>query len=158
MCSEQTCTHGLIRNDGFGSDYVFFPGLSTVRRRYSTWKEQVERDQCTLFSSFSDRILRLCTSLMDPTVAKSSAAFVFEDLWCKCSTLCSRGNSQWASACGPWNAFEDLQDSSIDTFSDVELHKHVGYYSCSELLSFIVRMEINTFFLRTLGKKRSCKC
>lgn len=58
----------------------------------------------------------------------------------------------------PWNAFEDLQDSSIDTFSDVELHKHVGYYSCSELLSFIVRMEINTFFLRTLGKKRSCKC
>lgn len=25
MCSEQTCTQRVIRNDGFGSDYVFFP-------------------------------------------------------------------------------------------------------------------------------------
>lgn len=126
-------TYGFIRNDGIGSrqglvdQRLYFSlsltGLacSTVRRRYSTWNEQVERDQSSLFSSSSsDWILLLRTQQL-------SQILLFEALCCKCWTLCSRGNSQYSSARGPHNAFEDLQEKSIDNFTDMKQHKCMGF-------------------------------
>lgn len=136
-CSEQTCTHSFIRNYGIGSrqglmdQRLYFSlsltGLacSTVRRRYSTWNEQVERDQSSLFSSSSsDWILLLRTQQLSH---RFDHGLLFEALHCKCWSLCSRGNSQYGSACGPRNAFEDLQERSIDNFTGVEQHKCMGF-------------------------------
>lgn len=87
LCSGQTCTYNVMRNDGRGFRSPHGPGIvfsslsltglacSTVRRRYSTRNEQVEPDQSPFFSSSSDWILLPCPSLTDPTAAKSSAAF-----------------------------------------------------------------------------------
>lgn len=135
-CSEQTCIYSIIRNYGIGSrqglmvQRLYFSlsltGLacSTAHRRYSTWNEQVERDQSSLFSSSSsDWILLL---RMQQLPYRSNCGLLFEALCCKCWTLCSRGNSQYSSARGPCNAFEDLQKISTDNFTDVEQHKCMG--------------------------------
>lgn len=137
-CSEQACTHSIIRNYRIGSrqglmDHRLYFSLSltglacsTLRCQYSTWNEQVERDQSSLSSSSSSSnwILLLCTQQLPH---RSDRGLLFEALCCKCWTLCSRGNSQYGSARGPCNAFEDLQEGSIDNFTNVERHKCIGF-------------------------------
>lgn len=136
-CSEQTCTHSIIRTDGIGSrqglvDQILYFSLSltglacsTLHCQYSTWNEQVERDQSSLSSSSSsDWIFLLCTQKLPH---RSDRSLLFEALCCKCWFLCSRGNSRYGSARGPCNVFEDLQESLIDNFTDVERHKCIGF-------------------------------
>lgn len=139
-CTEPTCTHSIIRNDGIGSrqglmdQRLYFSlsltGLacSTARRQYSTWNEQVERDQSSLFSSSSSNCILLLPTQQLPH--RSDCGLLFEALCCKCWTLRSRGNSQYGSARGPCNAFEDLQERSIDNFTGAA-QMYGFYYYCS---------------------------